>query len=116
MVTLVRILTLIWNGPRRLPASLETEWRLVVIRWLGIAFMLPGLSRAQFAAQAAWLEPDYWLAATNRLVFTMQLFVLKARDRIIVLDTGVGNHKQRGAGAMLLWDQRLCKRLAPRDY
>jgi len=62
-------------------------------------FMLPGLSHAAFAAHASWLEPDYWLAATNRLVFTMQLFVLKARDRIIVLDTGVGNHKQRRAGA-----------------
>ena len=62
-------------------------------------FMLPGLAREAFEANASWLQPHYWLAPTNRLVFTMQLFVLKARDRVIVIDTGVGNHKARRAGA-----------------
>lgn len=62
-------------------------------------WMLPGLSRETLAANASWLSPDYWLPHSNRLVFTMQLFVLKMRDRIIVIDTGVGNRKTRRAGS-----------------
>jgi glyoxylase-like metal-dependent hydrolase (beta-lactamase superfamily II) len=62
-------------------------------------WMLPGLSREILNANAAWLSPGYWLPHTNRLVFTMQLFVLKMSDRIIVIDTGVGNGKTRRAGS-----------------
>ncbi len=62
-------------------------------------WMLPGLSRETLNANASWLSPGYWLPHTNRLVFTMQLFVLKMSDRIIVIDTGVGNHKARRAGS-----------------
>ena len=29
----------------------------------------------------------------------MQLFILKMSDRIIIIDTGVGNHKTRRAGS-----------------
>src|SRR4051812_14113361 len=50
-------------------------------------WMLPELSRETLNANAAWLSPGYWLPHTNRLVFTMQLFVLKMSDRIIIIDT-----------------------------
>jgi glyoxylase-like metal-dependent hydrolase (beta-lactamase superfamily II) len=60
-------------------------------------WMLPGLSRETLDAHAAWLNPGFWLPHTNRLIFTMQVFVLKMSDRIIVVDTGVGNHKSRRA-------------------
>jgi glyoxylase-like metal-dependent hydrolase (beta-lactamase superfamily II) len=60
-------------------------------------WMLPQLSRETLDAHAAWLSPAFWLPHTNRLIFTMQLFVLKMSDRIIVIDTGVGNHKTRCA-------------------
>lgn len=60
-----------------------------------LEWMLPGFTRADFEAHAARLEPDFWMPRTNRLVFTMQLWLLRARDRIILIDTGVGNGKRR---------------------
>jgi glyoxylase-like metal-dependent hydrolase (beta-lactamase superfamily II) len=62
-------------------------------------WMLPGLSRETLDAHVSWLSPGFWLPHTNRLIFTMQLFVLKMSDRIIIIDTGVGNHKTRRAGS-----------------
>ena len=58
-------------------------------------WMLPGMPRPAFDENASWLEPEFWMRNTNRLVFTMQLCVLKASDRIILVDTGVGNGKKR---------------------
>src|SRR5579859_1526295 len=40
---MLNALAFLWNGPRNAPSWLETEWRLVAIRWLGIAFMLPSI-------------------------------------------------------------------------
>ncbi|HLH71932.1 MAG TPA: histidine kinase dimerization/phospho-acceptor domain-containing protein, partial [Chloroflexota bacterium] len=37
-----------WAGPPHLPRSLKLEWRFVGIRWLGIAFVVPGLYMANF--------------------------------------------------------------------
>ncbi|HLZ08738.1 MAG TPA: hypothetical protein VKT80_09145, partial [Chloroflexota bacterium] len=33
----------IWEGPSHLPRALRLEWRFVVIRWLGIVCVGPGL-------------------------------------------------------------------------
>lgn len=60
-------------------------------------WMLPDMPRAAFDANADWLAPDFWMPATNRLVFTMQLWLLKASDRLILVDTGVGNGKKRAS-------------------
>jgi hypothetical protein len=40
-----------WQGPADLPAALETEWRLVAIRWLGILLMLPSVGLLQLSAE-----------------------------------------------------------------
>jgi diguanylate cyclase (GGDEF)-like protein len=40
---LARPLEHLWNLPAGLPAPLETEWRLVAIRWFGVLLMLPAL-------------------------------------------------------------------------
>jgi glyoxylase-like metal-dependent hydrolase (beta-lactamase superfamily II) len=60
-------------------------------------WMLPGIARAAWDANAEWLSPGFWMPRTSRLVFTMQLWVLKASDRVILIDTGVGNGKRRPA-------------------
>ncbi len=62
-----------------------------------LEWMLPGMPRSALEANASWLEPNFWMGRTNRLVFSMQLWVLKARDRIILIDTGVGNGKRRAS-------------------
>lgn len=58
-------------------------------------WMLPGMPHAALHANARWLAPNFWIPTTNRLVFTMQIWLLKARDRAILIDTGVGNAKKR---------------------
>jgi diguanylate cyclase (GGDEF)-like protein len=45
------VLTYAWAGPPRLPASLQTEWRLVIMRWLGIALVLPSLHLLNLPAE-----------------------------------------------------------------
>jgi len=58
-------------------------------------WMLPGMPRAALEANAHWLAPNFWIPTTNRLVFSMQLWLLKTSDRVILIDTGVGNGKKR---------------------
>jgi glyoxylase-like metal-dependent hydrolase (beta-lactamase superfamily II) len=48
-----------------------------------------------FQANAAWLSDRFWMPRTNRLVFTYQLWLVKSRDAIVLIDTGCGNHKAR---------------------
>lgn len=60
-----------------------------------LQWMLPGMPRRAFDDNASWLEPNFWIGRTDRLVFAMQLFVLKMGSQVILLDTGVGNGKKR---------------------
>lgn len=60
-------------------------------------WMLPGVEAEALRANTTWLSPEFWMPRTNRLVFTFQLWVIKASDRIIIVDTGVGNAKHRVA-------------------
>ena len=47
--TIKRALAYQWGGPPDLPQSLKLEWRFVGIRWVGIAFVTPGLFLANFS-------------------------------------------------------------------
>src|SRR5438876_939673 len=38
-----RAMGYLWQGPPSLPRSLQLEWRFVVVRWLGIFIVAPGL-------------------------------------------------------------------------
>jgi glyoxylase-like metal-dependent hydrolase (beta-lactamase superfamily II) len=62
-------------------------------------WMLPGVSHSALAANASWLCPDYYMPITNRLVFSFQIWLLKAGANIVLIDTGVGNCKHRPAPA-----------------
>src|SRR5438105_9961571 len=53
---LIGVFTRLWACPSELPSSLETEWRLVAVRWSGIVLMLPAL-------QLLNLETDRVVAA-----------------------------------------------------
>lgn len=58
-------------------------------------FLLPDMTPEQLAAQRDWMAPDHWVPAMNKLVLTVQLWLVHAGDQIIVVDTGVGNGKPR---------------------
>ena len=58
-------------------------------------FVFPELDKARIAPELDWLAPHHYLPAMDRFVVAMQLWVLELRDHVVVIDTGVGNHKQR---------------------
>lgn len=59
------------------------------------AFLFPELDRDTLDAHQALMAPSHWVPHMNKLVVTIQLWVVHAGDNIIVVDTGVGNFKQR---------------------
>jgi len=50
--------------------------------------------------QAAALPPLHWYPEINRLVIAIQIWLVFTGDRIIIVDTGVGNHKPRPPARM----------------
>jgi glyoxylase-like metal-dependent hydrolase (beta-lactamase superfamily II) len=63
-------------------------------------FLFPDLPQSQLDADARWLAPHHYITHMNRLIVTIQLWVVHAGDKVIVVDTGVGNHKPRAAARM----------------
>ncbi|HEX5501925.1 MAG TPA: HAMP domain-containing sensor histidine kinase [Thermomicrobiales bacterium] len=41
----------LWHGPPTFPRPLQLEWRFVIVRWLGISIMTPGLLLAHLSPQ-----------------------------------------------------------------
>ena len=59
------------------------------------SFLFPDLDPAVLAEHRSWMAPDHWIPHMNKLIVTIQLWVVHAGDSIIVVDTGVGNLKPR---------------------
>lgn len=64
------------------------------------AFLFPDLPQAELDGHAHWLAPDHYIAAMNRLIVTIQLWIVQAGDSVVIIDTGVGNRKPRGPARM----------------
>jgi glyoxylase-like metal-dependent hydrolase (beta-lactamase superfamily II) len=52
-------------------------------------------------ANASWLAPNHYVPEMDRLIVTIQLWVVKAGGNVIVIDTGVGNRKPRATAARM---------------
>lgn len=69
------------------------------------AFLYPGIEKAErdavLKANASWLAPNHYATAIDRLIVTIQLWVVKAGGNTIIIDTGVGNRKVRAAAARM---------------
>src|SRR3954470_16751571 len=67
-------------------------------------FLYPEVEKAErdavIAANAGWLAPNHYVPPMDRLIVTIQLWVLKAGANVILIDTGVGNRKPRPAERM----------------
>ena len=63
------------------------------------AFLYPDIGKAErdaaLQANASWLAPNHYVPHMDRLIVTIQLWVLHAGGNVIVIDTGVGNRKPR---------------------
>ena len=67
-------------------------------------FLYPAVSKAErdavLKANAGWLAPNHYVPHMDRLIVTIQLWVVQAGGNVIVIDTGVGNRKPRSAERM----------------
>ncbi len=64
------------------------------------AFLFPDLPQAELDRHASWLAPSHYIASMNRLIVTIQLWIVHAGGNVIIIDTGVGNRKPRTAARM----------------
>jgi glyoxylase-like metal-dependent hydrolase (beta-lactamase superfamily II) len=68
------------------------------------AFLYPAVDKAErdavLQANASWLAPNHYVPHMDRLIVTIQLWVVQAGGNTIVIDTGVGNRKPRAAERM----------------
>lgn len=68
------------------------------------AFLYPAVDKAErdavLHANADWLAPNHYVPHMDRLIVTIQLWVVQAGGNTIVIDTGVGNRKPRSAERM----------------
>ena len=67
-------------------------------------FLFPEISKAErdagIATQVPWLAPHHYVPHMDRFVVTIQIWVVHAGGNVILIDTGVGNHKKRVAPRM----------------
>ena len=67
-------------------------------------FLYPAVDKAErdavLKANASWLAPNHYVPHMDRLIVTIQLWVVHAGGNVIVIDTGVGNRKPRSAERM----------------
>jgi glyoxylase-like metal-dependent hydrolase (beta-lactamase superfamily II) len=63
------------------------------------AFLYPAVDKAErdavLQANTQWLAPNHYVPHMDRLIVTIQLWVLHAGGNVILIDTGVGNRKPR---------------------
>ncbi|WP_280436252.1 MBL fold metallo-hydrolase [Nocardia carnea] len=55
----------------------------------------PDSPAGAWAEHAPWLAPDFLDPETNHCVSAIQTWLLRSEGRTILIDTGVGNHKER---------------------
>ena len=66
--------------------------------------MLPDSTPAAVAAHYSWLKPHFFDEAIGDLGSRIQTFVVRTPEHTVLIDTGVGNDKDREGSA--LWDKR----------
>ena len=71
------------------------------------AFLFPDLPQAELDGQGAWLAPHHYIAHMNRLIVTIQLWIVHAGGNVIIVDTGVGNRKPRGVARMNMLNNQI---------
>ena len=60
-----------------------------------IGFLLPDAGPESLEPHRRWLEPRFLDPASNRVVMAMQSYLLRTRHRTILVDSCVGNDKER---------------------
>lgn len=64
------------------------------------ALLYPKFDRAVIERERSWLVPHHYQPDMDRLLIAMQIWLVKAGNRLILIDTGVGNRKNRSIERM----------------
>ncbi|MFJ3697741.1 MBL fold metallo-hydrolase [Streptomyces sp. NPDC090052] len=59
------------------------------------AQFFPDSQNGSWDEHRAWLAPDFWNPETDECHSALQSWLLRSEGRTILIDTGVGNHKER---------------------
>ena len=63
-------------------------------------FVFPETDKRLWQANQDWLPPQFWEPDGDNMMVAVQSWVIRSAGRIIVVDTGVGNDKDRPGMAM----------------
>ncbi|MYS55117.1 MBL fold metallo-hydrolase, partial [Streptomyces sp. SID6013] len=70
-----------------------------VIEWSGpvrtARFIIPDSDEDTWRRNRQWLEPDFWTADVDSYRCHVQTWVLRSEGQTILVDTGVGNDRER---------------------
>ena len=70
-----------------------------VVEWAGpiktVTEILPDASTAEWEANRSLLAPHFWNPGTGAYLCHIQTWVIRVADRVILVDTGVGNDRDR---------------------
>ncbi|HWO63246.1 MAG TPA: MBL fold metallo-hydrolase [Umezawaea sp.] len=58
-------------------------------------FVFPDVPRQAWEAHESWLAPEHWRPEQDTMQAVMQTWVVRSEGRTILVDTGVGNGKER---------------------
>jgi glyoxylase-like metal-dependent hydrolase (beta-lactamase superfamily II) len=75
--------------------------------------MVPDCDPEVWRENREWLVPDFWDPDSDSVVAAVQTWVLRSEGRTVLVDTGVGNGRERpGAPHFAGWDTDFLDRLA----
>ncbi|MFG2128172.1 MBL fold metallo-hydrolase [Streptomyces sp. NPDC048751] len=57
--------------------------------------LVPGVGPEVWESNREWLAPDHWEPDTDRVVAALQTWVIRSAGRTVLVDTGVGNGRER---------------------
>ncbi|NQU69870.1 MAG: MBL fold metallo-hydrolase [Rhodospirillales bacterium] len=60
-----------------------------------IGFLLPDATPEAIEPHRGWMEPSFLEPGTGKLIMATQSYVLRTRHHVILVDSCVGNHKER---------------------
>lgn len=70
-----------------------------VIEWQGplgpASDLVPGVGAEVWKGNEDWLAPDHWEPVEDRPVLALQTWVLRSAGKTVLIDTGVGNGRER---------------------
>jgi len=66
-------------------------------------YLFPSLTAEQVAEHRHWMAPHYWEPESDRMRMNIQMFVVRTRHHLILVDTCIGDGKNR---SVRIWHQR----------